>query len=308
MALKVSCTTRKPVRVVRGFKSDSDWAPADGYRYDGLYTIEKAWREKGKAGYLVCKYVFKRLPDQPPIPRREGTLNLKLPRKRKDREYSPLPDPKYEGASRSTVDKPGESSNSSSEDSTAPASTSNSNSSTSTSDRRPLQFESVRPAPERKPPGRSTISNLRKKVANLSRARHIVRPPVRSTYNSILERTSEVLPVARNMTSNLSGEPSAKRLKISATSSANTAQVRSNGPVTVSTVSRMVPGGPAYSSKSSSELAKERAADVDSDSGSSAGTLVEGILGESGIENSAEDIEMLDEGDVPVEFERSAGS
>jgi len=132
---------------------------------------------------------------------------------------------------------------------------------------------------------------------------------VRSTYNSILERTSEVLPVARNMTSNLSGEPSAKRLKIeSATSSANTAQVRSNGPVTVSTVSRMVPGGPAYSSKSSAELEKERAANVDSDSGSSAGTLVEGILGESGIENSAEDIEMLDEGDVPVEFERSAGS
>ncbi|KIK71034.1 hypothetical protein GYMLUDRAFT_79194 [Collybiopsis luxurians FD-317 M1] len=69
-ALKKSSETKKPVRVIRGFKSASKYAPTEGYRYDGLYVVEKAWMEKGlnPKGYLVCKYLFKRLPDQPPIP------------------------------------------------------------------------------------------------------------------------------------------------------------------------------------------------------------------------------------------------
>ncbi|KAF8745537.1 hypothetical protein AX14_006861 [Amanita brunnescens Koide BX004] len=67
-ALLVSSETRKPVRVVRGFKVKSKFAPSEGYRYDGLYTVEKAWMEKGEKGYRVCKYAFKRLPGQPPIP------------------------------------------------------------------------------------------------------------------------------------------------------------------------------------------------------------------------------------------------
>ncbi|KAI9058336.1 hypothetical protein FKP32DRAFT_1741497, partial [Trametes sanguinea] len=97
MSLKVSAHTKKPVRVVRGYKSSSDFAPAQGYRYDGLYVVEKAWMDVGKSGYQVCKFSFKvcpstpgspgdwtqgdplqRLPDQPPIPRRQGTLNLDL--------------------------------------------------------------------------------------------------------------------------------------------------------------------------------------------------------------------------------------
>ena len=32
---------KKPVRVVRGFKSNSRYAPFEGYRYDGLYQVEK---------------------------------------------------------------------------------------------------------------------------------------------------------------------------------------------------------------------------------------------------------------------------
>ncbi|KAH7880694.1 PUA-like domain-containing protein [Lentinula edodes] len=69
-ALKKSAETKKPVRVIRGFKSTSNYAPTEGYRYDGLYTVESAWMQKGlnPKGYLVCKYLFKRLPDQPPIP------------------------------------------------------------------------------------------------------------------------------------------------------------------------------------------------------------------------------------------------
>ncbi|KAI0372135.1 hypothetical protein BV20DRAFT_1112094 [Pilatotrama ljubarskyi] len=78
MSLKVSAYTKKPVRVVRGYNSSSDFAPAQGYRYDGLYVVENAWMDIGKSGFKVCKFTLKRLPNQPPIPRRQGTLNLDL--------------------------------------------------------------------------------------------------------------------------------------------------------------------------------------------------------------------------------------
>jgi E3 ubiquitin-protein ligase UHRF1 len=57
----VSAETKKPVRVIRGFKCKSKYAPAEGYRYDGLYVVEKAWRAPGlnEKGFLVCKYIFK---------------------------------------------------------------------------------------------------------------------------------------------------------------------------------------------------------------------------------------------------------
>jgi len=71
-ALQVSAETGLPVRVIRGFKLKSAYAPATGYRYDGLYIVKKAWMEKGlnPKGYLVCKYAFLRVPGQSPIPRR----------------------------------------------------------------------------------------------------------------------------------------------------------------------------------------------------------------------------------------------
>ena len=33
LALKVSCNTDNPVRVIRGFKGHSKWAPSEEYRY-----------------------------------------------------------------------------------------------------------------------------------------------------------------------------------------------------------------------------------------------------------------------------------
>ncbi|KAJ7320747.1 PUA-like domain-containing protein [Mycena albidolilacea] len=63
-----SFKSRKVVRVVRGKNPASKWAPASGYRYDGLYFITEAWEEKGKTGFKVCKFRFKRLPDQLPLP------------------------------------------------------------------------------------------------------------------------------------------------------------------------------------------------------------------------------------------------
>lgn len=65
-ALQVSVETGEPVRVIRGFKNHSCFAPEEGYRYDGLYKVEKAWREKGQAGFLVCKVRSLPLPLSPP--------------------------------------------------------------------------------------------------------------------------------------------------------------------------------------------------------------------------------------------------
>ncbi|KAF9270246.1 hypothetical protein L218DRAFT_23267 [Marasmius fiardii PR-910] len=77
-SLKISSETRKPVRVIRGYKLHSPYAPYEGYRYDGLYIVEKAWMEKGlnPKGLKVCKFAFKRLPGQPPLPVREEEGSL----------------------------------------------------------------------------------------------------------------------------------------------------------------------------------------------------------------------------------------
>ncbi|KAG7099245.1 hypothetical protein E1B28_001108 [Marasmius oreades] len=72
-SLKISSETKKPVRVIRGYKLKSPYAPYEGYRFDGLYIVEKAWMEKGlnRKGFKVCKFAFKRIPGQPPLPVRE---------------------------------------------------------------------------------------------------------------------------------------------------------------------------------------------------------------------------------------------
>jgi len=68
-ALKISSETGKPVRVIRGYKLSSPYAPMEGYRYDGLYIVEKAWMEQGlnDGGFFVCKFIFRRLPGQLPL-------------------------------------------------------------------------------------------------------------------------------------------------------------------------------------------------------------------------------------------------
>ncbi|KAK0497980.1 PUA-like domain-containing protein [Armillaria luteobubalina] len=66
-ALARSKETRNPVRVIRG-PSKSIYAPDKGYRYDGLYTVENHWYEKGPQGFLQCKFKLVRKPGQPPLP------------------------------------------------------------------------------------------------------------------------------------------------------------------------------------------------------------------------------------------------
>ncbi|KAI0306997.1 PUA-like domain-containing protein [Multifurca ochricompacta] len=66
-ALKISSETRKPVRVIRGYKLPSPYAPLEGYKYDGLYIVDKNGLNDG--GFLVCKFAFRRIPGQPPLRR-----------------------------------------------------------------------------------------------------------------------------------------------------------------------------------------------------------------------------------------------
>lgn len=68
-AMRVSAETGRPVRVIRGPEGNEDYSPIEGYRYDGLYKVVRAWQEKGKAGFLMCKFLLQRLPSQRPLPR-----------------------------------------------------------------------------------------------------------------------------------------------------------------------------------------------------------------------------------------------
>jgi hypothetical protein len=68
LALKRSVETKNPVRVIRGYKLKSPYAPSEGYRYDGLYTVEKAWYTTGLSGFGVWKFAMKRCADQAPPP------------------------------------------------------------------------------------------------------------------------------------------------------------------------------------------------------------------------------------------------
>lgn len=66
--MALNCENGKPIRVIRGFKLDSPYAPASGYRYDGLYEVKKYWSETGLSGFLVWKFALVRCADQEPAP------------------------------------------------------------------------------------------------------------------------------------------------------------------------------------------------------------------------------------------------
>ena len=44
----------------------------------GLYSVEKCWSAVGMSGYLVCKYILKRLPDQAPPPWKEALDSIQV--------------------------------------------------------------------------------------------------------------------------------------------------------------------------------------------------------------------------------------
>jgi putative restriction endonuclease len=56
LALAVNTLTGVPVRVVRGARLHSRYAPTTGYRYDGLYTVTDYWRDRGRSGFYIWRY------------------------------------------------------------------------------------------------------------------------------------------------------------------------------------------------------------------------------------------------------------
>jgi putative restriction endonuclease len=61
LALVKSAVEGLPVRVVRGARGEPAFSPASGYRYDGLFSVTRYWREDGRAGHLVCRYELRKI-------------------------------------------------------------------------------------------------------------------------------------------------------------------------------------------------------------------------------------------------------
>ncbi|MEN2498009.1 MAG: ubiquitin-like with PHD and RING finger domains 2 [Marteilia pararefringens] len=68
-----------PVRVVRSYKlaKVSKYAPAEGFRYDGIYKIVKYWPEKGKSGFIIWRYLIRRDDPEPAPWTKEGKKYIK---------------------------------------------------------------------------------------------------------------------------------------------------------------------------------------------------------------------------------------
>lgn len=65
-ALAKSHKKQLPVRVSRGWKERSSFRPAHGYRYDGLYTVERFWQDIGRSGYRIWRFRLVRNDPSPP--------------------------------------------------------------------------------------------------------------------------------------------------------------------------------------------------------------------------------------------------
>lgn len=59
-ALVLSCERGLPVRVSRGPKRGSKYAPEEGYRYDGLYYVKEWWEAVGKRGFRIYRFRLER--------------------------------------------------------------------------------------------------------------------------------------------------------------------------------------------------------------------------------------------------------
>ena len=56
LALAKDCIDGLPVRVIRGAGGDLNYSPKFGYRYDGLFYVERYWHELGRSGFLIWRF------------------------------------------------------------------------------------------------------------------------------------------------------------------------------------------------------------------------------------------------------------
>lgn len=61
LALAESCKNGLPVRLIRGAHKNSNFAPEEGYRYDGLFRVEDYWKEKGRSDFIVWRFRLRKI-------------------------------------------------------------------------------------------------------------------------------------------------------------------------------------------------------------------------------------------------------
>ena len=54
--LIISHRKKLPVRVIRGWKHNSNFSPKSGYSYSGLYQVIDYQDKMGKSGFLICQF------------------------------------------------------------------------------------------------------------------------------------------------------------------------------------------------------------------------------------------------------------
>jgi len=69
--LAMNCDEGLPIRVCRGPKLTSPYAPEEGFRYDGLYIIEEYWMGKGEDGFSICRFKLNRIDKKSDKPEKE---------------------------------------------------------------------------------------------------------------------------------------------------------------------------------------------------------------------------------------------
>ena len=62
LALASSHHAGLPVRVIRGAREHSPYAPVAGYRYDGIYHVTGYWRVCGKSGFMIWRFRLYKAP------------------------------------------------------------------------------------------------------------------------------------------------------------------------------------------------------------------------------------------------------
>ncbi|KAI0893990.1 PUA-like domain-containing protein [Annulohypoxylon nitens] len=85
-ALKMSLETGLPVRVLRsgGAKSQNEWLPVCGIRYDGLYRVTGVREKTNAIGGLYEQFILDREPNQPPL----GTIRLISPTPQEQQDFA----------------------------------------------------------------------------------------------------------------------------------------------------------------------------------------------------------------------------
>ncbi len=66
LALAESYIAGLPVRVTRGSREPSGHGPVAGYRYDGLYAVDRYWSAMGRSAFRVWRFPLVRLNRTPP--------------------------------------------------------------------------------------------------------------------------------------------------------------------------------------------------------------------------------------------------